>query len=215
MLTSLLIVAVFLALLLLAHARESRLGVWLTKPVASMGFVALSLAGGALESLPGRVILGGQVLCLAGDTLLIPSSKKAFLTGMAAFLAGHLVFGFAFALHGLAYAGTLPAVFLLGLLAAVGLVWMKPHVSARMWFPVQAYTFVLSLMVALAWGATAYTGRPIFGVAATAFFISDIGVARNRFVSPGLVNRLWALPLYYAAQVLLSMAASMREGQAG
>jgi uncharacterized membrane protein YhhN len=41
-------------------------------------------------------------------------------------------------------------------------------------------------------------------IGALAFFLSDLSVARNRFVAPGFVNRLWGLPLYYAAQLLLA-----------
>lgn len=44
-------------------------------------------------------------------------------------------------------------------------------------------------------------------VAAAAFFVSDLAVARNKFVSPGIVNRLWGLPLYYAAN--LAFASSL------
>jgi uncharacterized membrane protein YhhN len=41
---------------------------------------------------------------------------------------------------------------------------------------------------------------------AALFFASDLLVARDRFVRPGLANRLVGLPLYYAAQVLLALA---------
>jgi hypothetical protein len=34
-----------------------------------------------------------------------------------------------------------------------------------------------------------------------------MAVARNRFVAPGVVNRMWGLPLYYLAQVLLASTA--------
>ena len=39
---------------------------------------------------------------------------------------------------------------------------------------------------------------------AVAFFLSDLAVARDRFVAKGWVNRVWGLPLYYFGQVLLA-----------
>jgi hypothetical protein len=38
------------------------------------------------------------------------------------------------------------------------------------------------------------------------FAASDLAVARDQFVRPGLANRMVGLPLYYAAQVLLALA---------
>ncbi len=40
--------------------------------------------------------------------------------------------------------------------------------------------------------------------AAVMFYFSDLAVARDRFVEPGPVNRLWGLPLYYAAQFVFA-----------
>jgi len=42
---------------------------------------------------------------------------------------------------------------------------------------------------------------------AVLFWLSDLAVARDRFVRPGFVNPLVGLPLYYAAQLLLASAA--------
>jgi hypothetical protein len=36
--------------------------------------------------------------------------------------------------------------------------------------------------------------------------VSDLFVARDRFVQPGFVNRLLGLPLYYAAQAMLAIS---------
>ena len=41
--------------------------------------------------------------------------------------------------------------------------------------------------------------------AAVAFYLSDVSVARDRFVAPGFGNRIWGLPLYYAAQLLFAL----------
>jgi hypothetical protein len=39
-----------------------------------------------------------------------------------------------------------------------------------------------------------------------AFYLSDLAVARDRFVARAFVNRLWGLPLYYAAQILFAVS---------
>ena len=39
-----------------------------------------------------------------------------------------------------------------------------------------------------------------------AFFVSDLAVAREQFVSEGFVNKTWGLPLYYAAQLLFAVS---------
>jgi len=41
---------------------------------------------------------------------------------------------------------------------------------------------------------------------ASLFFVSDLAVARDRFVARAFVNRLWGLPAYYIAQLLVAWA---------
>jgi uncharacterized membrane protein YhhN len=43
-------------------------------------------------------------------------------------------------------------------------------------------------------------------IGAVMFAVSDIFVARDRFVSPSVANRLWGLPLYYAAQLIFALS---------
>ena len=47
---------------------------------------------------------------------------------------------------------------------------------------------------------------PIRLVAALLFYLSDLAVARERFVAPGRTNRLWGLPTYYVAQILFALS---------
>jgi hypothetical protein len=37
------------------------------------------------------------------------------------------------------------------------------------------------------------------------FYLSDLAVARQRFVHASFVNRAFGLPLYYAAQILIGL----------
>jgi uncharacterized membrane protein YhhN len=189
------------AALLAAEFRGVRAGVWVAKPLASSGFVAASLAAGAPASAYGRNVLGALLLCWLGDVLLIPRARNAFLAGLVSFLLGHLAFAVAFARRGLA-----PGVFALALAAALAagfafLRYAEPHVPAPFRAPVRLYVAALSLMLACAAGTVAKAGAPAILGGALLFWLSDLAVARDRFIAPGPWNRLWGLPLYYGAQL--------------
>lgn len=188
-------------LLLVAEFRGARAGVWIAKPLASSGFIAASLAAGALESAYGRSVLVALALCGFGDVLLIPKARAAFLAGLVSFLFGHLAFAFAFTQRGLA-----PGVFALALVPALaaGLVFLRycePQVPNALRHPVRVYVAVISLMLACAAGTVGKAGAPTILLGAFMFWLSDLAVARDRFIVPGPWNRLWGLPLYYAAQL--------------
>lgn len=200
------------AALLWAERRERARGLkWFAKPAASAAFVALALASGALESFYGQRILAGLVLCFAGDILLIPRAKRAFLAGMGAFAAGHLAYAGAFASI---WAGPSPD-FLAAALAmtaalAVILRWLWPHLG-EFRGPVAGYCLVIGAMAAMSFATTAPGGGAPYWPAvagAAGFAISDIAVARDQFVKREFFNRAWGLPLYYAAQLLLAASVS-------
>jgi uncharacterized membrane protein YhhN len=146
-------------------------------------------------------------LCLVGDVLLIPARREIFMAGIGAFLLGHLAYGAAFLARGVEIHWALVALVPLAVVAWLVRRWLGPHVPARMAIPVQAYIVVITAMVALASGTLGR--RPdgeglAIAVAAAAFFTSDLAVARHRFVKTHYTNRLWGLPLYYGAQLVLA-----------
>jgi uncharacterized membrane protein YhhN len=195
---------VALAVLLAVEQRGWGLGVWILKPLTSTGFLAVAVLAGALDSSYGRAILAGLAASWLGDVLLIPDSKKSFRLGLFAFLSGHVAYVVAFVER-----GVVPVALGLGLAGAVVpalLVdrWLRPHVPPGLGLPVRAYILVISTMVASAIGT--FTARPdlVLLGGALAFYVSDLAVARRAFVSPGFVNKLWGLPLYYGAQLALA-----------
>lgn len=193
--------------LLEATRRGFRLGEWISKPLASTGFLGAALAVGSLETGPGRWLFVGLVLSAVGDVLLIPRTRPTFLLGLVAFLLGHVAYATAFVHRGVD--AFVAAITLAGLLVPAALVsrWLLPTVDARMKPPVLAYVIVISVMVGLAVGTVAAHGNPLLLVGAVAFYLSDLSVARDRFVAPGFVNRLWGLPLYFGAQLVLAFCA--------
>lgn len=193
--------------LLLSEYRGSRSGIWVAKPLASTGFIAVAVAAGALETPYGLAVLVALVLCWVGDVFLIPKGAGTlFLVGLVSFLMGHLGFAVAFGLRGPDPLWMAAAAVLLTLPALAVLRWLRPHLSQRMRIPVFAYVAVISLMLVTAVGAAA--ARPAIGVGAVCFYLSDLHVARHRFVSASFWNKSWGLPLYYAAQLILASTVS-------
>ncbi|HXZ85808.1 MAG TPA: lysoplasmalogenase [Myxococcota bacterium] len=195
------------ALLLVAEYRESRLGVWLAKPLASSVFVAAGLAGGALGSGYGRLVAAALALSWLGDVLLIPARRPTlFQAGIAAFALAHVAYVLAFVRRGFdparAALCAVPAALALVLAAR----WLRPHVPAAMRAPVRAYTGILSAMLVAA--AAASRADPRIFAGGALFYLSDLTVARDRFVAPGFANGAIGLPLYYAAQLVLAATAS-------
>jgi len=200
-----------LVISLIGEYRESTAWSGAGKLIAASSYIGAALALGAHETAYGRVLLAGMGFCWLGDMFLVSSqSRRLFLAGLASFLTGHLVYVAAFAVRGIA----LPA--LLG--AAVGMVvfgffvlrWLRPELDARMRVPVGLYVIAISAMMAMAAGSCSAHGSLALLLGALLFVISDLAVARNRFVAPGFINRAWGLPIYFAAQLLLaaSVAAS-------
>ena len=70
--------------------------------------------------------------------------------------------------------------------------------------PVLAYVGVISTMLVAASATWGTAPGPLILIGAWGFALSDLAVARHQFVRPGFVNRLWGLPLYYAAQLALA-----------
>lgn len=197
--------SVVIAALLFFERRKDARGIWVTKPLAALGFFAAGF-GLAASPLGGyeRLLLLGLLLSALGDVLLIPKEKRFFLLGLFAFLLAHVAYSAAFFSAGVD--GTAAILALLPLLgvALVVMRWLWPHLSSRMRGPVLTYVVVISAMVALAFGA-AFAGAPQGAAAgALAFYLSDLMVARQRFVAPSFVNKLVGLPLYFGAQLVLA-----------
>jgi uncharacterized membrane protein YhhN len=85
--------------------------------------------------------------------------------------------------------------------------WLRPHVERAMTAPVLAYMVAISVMIIGAGAAGEAGGSGWILIGALGFYLSDLAVARNQFVIDSLVNRIWGLPLYYAAQLTLAWTA--------
>ncbi|NIQ28946.1 MAG: lysoplasmalogenase [Acidobacteria bacterium] len=174
------------------------------KPAASVGFIAVALSAGALDSSYGRWILAGLVLGAVGDVALLSTQDTPFLVGLSAFLLGHLAY--VIALTPSALDGDVLAIVAgVAVSAAVGLLawrWIRPGVDGALRPPVIAYVTVISVMLAAALASAG--ARTLATLGAVLFTASDLGVARERFLVPSAWNARIGLPLYYAGQLLFA-----------
>lgn len=190
------------AVLVASEWRGSRLGIWVCKPIASLGFVGFAWALGH-EADYAVWLLGAACACALGDILLIPNDERAFQAGVASFGFGHALYAVAFAQRGVQAAATLGAAVVLAAVALRVYRWLSPGVPAALKPAVSAYCAIITAMVAVALGTSIATGDPRFGGGAVMFFVSDLSVARDKFIAPEFANRAWGLPLYYTAQLVL------------
>lgn len=190
--------------LIVADRRGSQPGRAVFKLGASTAFVALALALGALQSRYGQLVLGALVLGWLGDALLLSRRSGAFLAGLAAFLLSHGLFAAAFLSGALAWSAMGVALVLAMAVGTVLLRWLWPHTPAAFKGPVLAYVVVILGMCVTAAGHTVAHARGIVLLGALLFAVSDIAVARERFVRPSPLNHLWGWPTYFAAQLLLA-----------
>lgn len=191
------VVASLLAMHLAAEARGARVVRAIGKLGASIAFVALALSLG-VEGAFDLGILAGLVLSVLGDALLLSARRPAFLGGLVAFLLAHVAYAVAFA--GVTRPSPWAALLVVAVTGAA-LRWLWPSLG-DMRAPVVAYCAVISAMLWLALGVD----RPEVRAGALLFYLSDLLVARDRFVHAGFANRLVGLPLYYAGQVLLALS---------
>ena len=200
------LLTIAVAALLWAEVRHSRLGILLAKPISSTLFIVIALLAGALATSFGKLILLGLLLSWLGDVFLISKRQLFFMAGLGSFLLAHVAYSGAFlsqpqAIMPLALAALAMVVF-----AAIILRWLWPHLPHKFRPAVVAYLVAISVMVVLASGTIAATGVQLIA-GAVLFTVSDIFVARERFVLSSIANRLWGLPLYYAAQLIFALSA--------
>ncbi|MEO1230092.1 MAG: lysoplasmalogenase [Myxococcota bacterium] len=186
-----------------AHARPLRVVEAFFKAAASATFLLVASRSGLAESPHGRALFVGLGAAAAGDILLVWGSRPSFLAGLVAFLLAHVAYGVSFALRGIDLGVALAAGAVLGGIAVVAGRWLLPY-TGPLREPVLAYILVISAMMTLAVASAAQAGSPWVAIGAGLFYLSDLFVARERFVRPTFTNRLIGLPIYYLGQLILA-----------
>ena len=208
------IIVILAAVLMIALLYAEKLSNWQTRLPIKTTLSCLFIVTAIVQPHPlsgyyGLILLG-LVFCLGGDVFLALPQKKMFLLGLVSFLVGHLFYVAAFlnvaGLNGFAVLGAL-----LTIGTSVGVyLWLNPHLGT-MKIPVIFYIVVISGMLCGAWAILGETdlarqGRLLVFVGALSFYVSDLFVARDRFLKDAFLNRLLGLPLYYAGQFMLAFS---------
>jgi uncharacterized membrane protein YhhN len=187
------------------------------KLVASSGFAAVAIAGATAGADwgYGHWIAVALVLGALGDVALLGRKRRALVAGMSLFALDHL--------------GVLAAVALVVPPADWPIAWgllplgLGAAAVARLWpdlgllrAPVAIYTALLAAMLTAA-AAPLLVGAPpqfaaprpaLLAAGGLCFFLSDLAVARQRFVRESFWNKAWGLPLYYSGQLLIAWSAA-------
>ena len=204
---------ILLALLLVFEKKDNVPGKLIFKTPLSLLFILTAILQS--KSIPSyySYMLIGFILCLGGDVLLIFPQRKAFLLGLVSFLLGHVFYVVAF-FNVSQISSPAWIVTLIIVCVSIGVFfWLKPHLGSMM-VPVILYIVVITSMVigassVLFDSSLSATGTKVVFVGALLFYLSDLFVARHRFIKPEFLNRMVGLPLYYSGQFLLAFSVGL------
>jgi uncharacterized membrane protein YhhN len=184
------------------QVRHSDLGEMITKPLTTIGAVAVAaLADGPHSATIVAVI--ALVLCLIGDVALLPAVDK-FVTGLAAFLLGHIAFIVMFALRGFdvwALAGV-AVIGCAGLIGTIAAPIVRGAATKGMGVPVRGYLVVIMAMFVLGWA----TGNWLIMVGSTAFIVSDSILGFGQFVAERKWMHVAIMMTYHLAIISLALS---------
>jgi len=176
------------------------------KMVAASGFVCLALLRDPGASAYGSFILLGLALSWLGDLFLTYTKSASFKAGILAFLAAHVAYIFALLQKDIAGDFLSLSVLACVCLLFFSWLWLRNHLDGDFKLYVPIYLLAISTMVALALAASLSNGTWLLFLAAGSFAISDLFVARERFIMSSFSNALIGLPLYFFGQVLFALS---------
>ncbi len=195
---------------LIAEARtDLRMRTW-SKTTASLAMVAFALSVGAGGSGSGKIILAGLALSVVGDVFLLWPATH-FLQGVGVFLLAHFLYAASFLTLGVNWQGAGFGLVLLAPIAWTVWRWLSPH-TGKMTPAIAVYLTAISTMGVLAIGALwddPGQGQQVLVLAATLFCVSDLFVARDKFIVSEHRNVWIGLPIYYAAQLGFGLGAGL------
>jgi uncharacterized membrane protein YhhN len=177
----------------------------LLKMVASTAVIGLVLVLNPARSAYLVLVIVALVASWVGDLALSYEGRTPFVVGLVAFAGAHVAYIAAFVARSALDATTLVvAGAVMTIFAIVVIRWLSPHRPAELKIPIIVYVIIISTMVATAFATNATMPDVWIPIAAVAFAVSDLFVARQRFVTPSRTNRLVGLPLYFMAQTIFA-----------
>ena len=202
--------AILLSGLLYFENKENRKGLLPAKTALSLLFVLAAMVQFHPIYKYYLFILIGLVFCLGGDFFLALPQKKSFLFGLISFLLGHVfyILGFFYIAHESPWTWVGSVIFLV--ISGWVYIRLRPNLGS-MKVPVLVYLMAITVMISGAWSVLGDfyltgLGRVMVFAGAVCFYVSDVFVARDRFLKKKFINRLIGLPLYYAGQFLIAFS---------
>jgi uncharacterized membrane protein YhhN len=202
--------AILLPGLLYYEKKENIRGRLPTKTLLSCLFVVAILVQPHLIKRYYQFLLAGLICCMVGDVCLAFPREKMFLSGLISFLLGHVFYLFGFFHVSNPGVWSWPGSIII-LFISIGIyLRLKSHLGS-MRIPVLLYIAVITAMVSGAWSVFTDSGLLLAGrimvmTGALLFYISDVFVARDRFLKKEFLNKLIGLPLYFAGQFILAFS---------
>ncbi|MEP9383095.1 lysoplasmalogenase [Nocardioides sp. KR10-350] len=191
-----------------AVVHDRRRAEHVTKPLVMVGLMAITVAAGGTGSAAGWWLLAALFFGMLGDIALLGDSEPRFLSGVAAFLVGHVGYVVCFALLGLpspAWAWVVIVVLVAMLVVTRRVVPTAYRLAgARIAVPIALYSLVIGIMLVLAW----LTGLPLVAAGATIFVVSDamiaLTLAETEFGRPHGAVQLAIMVTYHVGQALVA-----------
>ncbi|MDP2968317.1 MAG: lysoplasmalogenase [Deltaproteobacteria bacterium] len=190
--------------------KKNKMPLLITKSTLSLLFVMTALQQPYSVPAYYHYLFVGLIFCLIGDVCLALPQKKAFMGGLVAFLVGHVLYIFSFSsLIPISY-WISTGLFIVFGASALTFFWLHPHLKSML-IPVLIYILVITIMVTGAWAvfwksSFQISGRALILTGSLCFYLSDLFVARHRFIKEEYRNRLLGLPLYYTGQFMLAFS---------
>jgi uncharacterized membrane protein YhhN len=196
---------------LLYHEKtKKQKSIIINKTILSLLFVITAFLQPYGISSYSNDLLIGLILCLIGDICLALPGEKIFKAGLGAFLFGHVFYIFSFSSLLRISLWITVGGFVICCISAWVFFWLRPYLKSMLG-PVLVYILVITVMLGGAWGIFQQSSFPVSGrvlvfIGALCFYLSDIFVARDKFIREEFRNRLIGLPLYYAGQFSLAFS---------
>jgi uncharacterized membrane protein YhhN len=173
------------------------------KPAVMIALIVVAALGDVDPAAVRPWIIGGLAFGLLGDIALLPRLDR-FVTGLTAFLIGHLAYVVAFVLLWSPSAWLVVGALGLALLmVGVGRPIERSLRASTLHLPVLAYIAVSGVVVVT--GSS--TGRVLIVLGTLAFAASDALLGADRFLQPTRDRRVWVHVLYQLGQAGIVLGA--------
>ena len=199
--------------LLYYEKKKYRLPLLIVKSILSLLFVITAMLQPHPVPAYFHYLFIGLIFCLIGDVYLALPQEKAFRAGLVAFLVGHIFYIFSFSSLIPISFWISSGLFIIFGISALIFLWLRPHLKSML-IPVLLYILVITVMASGAWAVSWKSSFPISGRAlilagSLCFYVSDVFVARDKFIKEEYTNRLLGLPLYYTGQFFLAFSVGL------